>query len=261
MRFVDHIPVRRLCALALVSALASGCASFSNPFGPAEPRGTAAREAAKADAPKTTEKATEAPGKDAARPAAAQASPQAYPAPTPRAEAPPVDAATQRAFDAARGALAAGRTAEAEKAFAALVQSRPDLPGPHANIALIRRKAGRLDDAVAGFEKAVSLAPQRADLHNQLGITYRMAGQFDKARRAYEQAISLDPKDPVAVLNLGILHDLYLWDGERALELYDRYLQLTPSGDEQVKRWVSDLRNRMAKRAPAAPAAARKEQG
>jgi hypothetical protein len=67
----------------------------------------------------------------------------------------------------------------------------------------------------------------------------------------------LDPAYAPAVLNLGILYDLYLWDGVRALELYDRYLQMTPGGDEQVQRWVRDLQNRTARK----DAAPRKEQG
>ena len=62
-----------------------------------------------------------------------------------------------------------------------------------------------------------------------------MAGDFAKAKASYEQSISLDAAYAPAVLNLGILYDLYLWDGVRALELYDRYLQLTPAGDEQVQ--------------------------
>ena len=62
-----------------------------------------------------------------------------------------------------------------------------------------------------------------------------MAGDFAKAKASYEQSISLDGTYAPAVLNLGILYDLYLWDGARALELYDRYLQLTPGGDEQVQ--------------------------
>ena len=84
-----------------------------------------------------------------------------------------------------------------------------------------------------------------------------MAGASAKAKASYEQSIALDGIYAPAVLNLGILYDLYLWDGARALELYDRYLQLTPGGDEQVKRWVSDLRNRSTQKS----AAQRKEQG
>jgi Flp pilus assembly protein TadD len=170
---------------------------------------------------------------------------------------PAVPPDVQRAFDAARQALAAGRIAEAERGFAALTKSHPDLAGPYANLGLIHRLAGKSAEAVAALEKAVQLSPQRADLHNQLGIAYRMAGDFKKARTSYEQSISLDANYAPAVLNLGILYDLYLWDGQRALELYDRYLQLTPAGDEQVKRWIGDLRNRGAQK----NAAQRKEQG
>ena len=121
---------------------------------------------------------------------------------------------------------------------------------------MIHRQAGRAKEAVAALEKAVQLNPERADLHNQLGIAYRSAGDFAKAKASYERSIALDAKHADATLNLGILYDLYLWDGARALELYDRYLQLSP-GDEQVKRWAADLRNRMTPKT----AAPRKEQG
>ena len=47
-----------------------------------------------------------------------------------------------------------------------------------------------------------------------------------------------------AVLNLGILNDLYLADGGRALDLYERYLQLSPGGDATVAKWVVELRSR-----------------
>ncbi|MGB2818108.1 MAG: tetratricopeptide repeat protein, partial [Burkholderiaceae bacterium] len=170
---------------------------------------------------------------------------------------PPVAPAVQSAFDAACEALAAGRAAEAERGFTALTKSSPELSGPHANLGLIHRQAGKTAEAVAELEKAVQLSPLRADLHSQLALAYRMNGDFAKARASYEQAIALDAAYAPAILNLGILYDLYLWDGERALELYDRYMQLTPVGDEQVKRWISDLRNRSAKKS----AVQRKEQG
>lgn len=170
---------------------------------------------------------------------------------------PPLDPAVQRAFDAARQALAANRLADARRQFEALAAAHPELPGPLASLALIARREGRWSDAVAGFEQAVQRAPARADLYNQLGVSCRMAGRFDEARAAYEKAIALDPHYAAPVLNLGILHDLYLWDGERALQLYDRYLQLTPGGDDGVRRWISDLKNRSGRK----NGAAAKEQG
>lgn len=179
------------------------------------------------------------------------------PSAKPAMEPAPVSAATQRTFDAARQALAAGRVAEAERGFTALTRSNPELSGSFANLGLIHRDAGKTAEAVADLEQAVQLSPQRADLYNQLGLAQRMNGDFAKARASYEKAIALDPGYAAAVLNLGILHDLYLWDGERALELYERYMQLSPGGDEQVKRWIADLRNRGQKKS----AAQGKEQG
>jgi Flp pilus assembly protein TadD len=228
MRFAERLI--STSGLAAASAMLSACAMFgetpvSSPQGP-EPAAASATKAAGA--------------------APAIAKPEL-----------PVSPTVQRAFDTARAALAAGNTGEAERGFVALTKSNPDLAGPYANLGLIHRQAGKTAQALAALEKAVQLSPQRADVHNQLGITYRMTGDFAKAKASYERSISLDAAYAPAVLNLGILYDLYLWDGVQALELYDRYLQLTPGGDEQVQRWISDLRNRASQK----NAAQRKEQG
>jgi Flp pilus assembly protein TadD len=161
----------------------------------------------------------------------------------------------QRAYDDARRALRAGRTEEAERALRAIAQANPDLGGPHANLGLIQRQAGKLPEAIVEFEMAVAANPKQPVYLNQLGVTYRQAGQFTKARDAYERAIALDENYASAVLNLAILNDLYLWNGPRALELYDRYLVLTPDGDPVVTKWVADLKNRK----PATSTASKKE--
>ena len=109
---------------------------------------------------------------------------------------------------------------------------------------MIYRQAGKPAESVAEFERAVQASPRQPIFFNQLGIAYRQHGQFSKAREAYEKAIALDPEYAAPHLNLGILHDLYLWDGKRALELYDRYLGLSPGGDTTVVKWVADLKNR-----------------
>src|SRR5258706_3028202 len=158
-----------------------------------------------------------------------------------------VNPAAQLAFDQARAALAAGRMEEAERDFLAMTRSFPDLAGPHANLALIHRQQGKLADAVAELEQALHTSPNQPVYYNQLGITYRELGQFVKAREAYDKAISLDPNYASAYLNLGILYDVYFWDSKRALELYDHYLALTPAGDDKVKKWVADIKNRAQK--------------
>lgn len=242
MRFAENLI--RACTLGLLCIGLAGCASLTdawngNGFG----------------SPKEATAATPvSPTKPATTSAAAATVAAAAPAPT--EVQVPVDANAQRAFDAARRLLAAGRTEEAERAFVAIARSNPELGGAQANLGLIYSRAGKTDEAVAALEQAVKANPKQPVFHNQLGIAYRQQGQFAKARGAYEKALDLDANYGAACLNLGILHDLYLGDAKRALELYDRYLTLPNGKDAAVTKWVADLKNRK----PAQNAAAKKEQ-
>jgi len=233
MRSADRLS-RAALALA-AGALLAGCGSFG--FRPSASAGAPAPAASAAgSAPATS--ATSATAASAASPAASTR---------------PIAPATQRAYDDALALMRAGHPADAERGFRALVQSDPDLAGPHANLGLLARQSGRLPEAIQELEKATALAPGLAVAWNQLGLAYRQGGEFTKARDAYEHALALDPHYANAVLNLGVLDDLYLADAPQALELYTRYLALTPAGDPVVTKWVADVRNRLPK--PAAPAA------
>jgi Flp pilus assembly protein TadD len=240
MRYVD--PSRVLGLAVLCAAVLAGCSSTPLPPAPAP--------------------ATAAPAPKAAA-AASAAAPAPAPAPAPVSTAAesdvPVTPAAQRAFDDARRAMRSGRTDDAERGFKALAQLHPELAGPHANLGVIYRQANKLAESAAELETAVKLSPKQPVYLNQLGITYRAQGQFAKAKDAYERAIDLDGNYAAAVLNLGILSDLYLWDPKRALELYDRYLALTPGGDATVTKWVADLKNRKPPPGAAPAAAPRKE--
>ena len=224
-----------LAPLVLVALLAmSGCASVGDSL-------KAVKDAVTPTAATPAQAAASAPF--AAKPVAAIA------------DEMPVNPAAQRSYEEANRALRAGRTADAERGYRALVQSNPELGGPHANLGVILRRAGKLPEAAAELEQAAKLSPKQPAYLNQLGITYRQLGQFDKARDAYERAIAADAAYAPATLNLGILNDMYLGDAKRAAELYDRYLALSPGGDAVVTKWLAELKNRKA--APAT--AARKE--
>ena len=241
MRSADMLRSSLLIALCCVGV--AGCSSLPGFRAEAEP--------ASPPSPAVVAKATKA-----AAPAASAAVVAPKPA-EPEATVPP---AAQRAFDDARRAMRAGRMDEAERGFKSVIQFHPELGGPHANLGVIYRQANKLPEAVAELELAVKASPRQPVYFNQLGITYRLQGQFAKAREAYERAIDLNPEYATATLNLGILSDLYLWDGKRALELYDRYLALTPGGDATVTKWVADLKNRYkAAQAPAATERKEKE--
>jgi len=214
-------------------ALVAGCASVTDAVKkPLE----AAKQAASAPAP-----AASAPAATPPR--------EATPA---EAAPPPVAADAQRAFDAAKAALRAGRTADAERGFRELAARHPELGGAHANLGLILRNAGKLDESIAALEQAVKASPKQPVFFNQLGVSYRHKGQFVKAREAYETALALDAAYADAHLNLGVLLDLYLAEPTLALVHYERYLALAPGGDAAVGKWVADLKTRK----PASVAAA-----
>ncbi|HEX6706435.1 MAG TPA: tetratricopeptide repeat protein [Albitalea sp.] len=222
------MPIRSLALVVLCAAVA-GCATVN-------------------DSLKTVKEAVVDPVAKVIAPAPAASSAAPAPAAPVAAVEPqtPVSPTAQRDFDNAVRLMRSGRVDEAERGFRALAKSNPELGGPHANLGVILRQQNKLPEAVAEFELAVKASPSQPVFHNQLGVAYRQNGQFAKAREAYEKAIALDPNYPAAQLNLGILHDLYLNDGPRALELYGRYLALSPSGDATVTKWIADLKNRKA---------------
>lgn len=231
---------RLLAAAALLGLLTlGGCSTLSNTVQAV--KDTVVTPVAQALTPAP---AASAPAAPAAAAAAASA-----PAKTaePAVLLPPLDPAVQRAYDNAVRALRAGRSDEAEKGFKALAQVHPELGGPHANLGLLYRQAGKTTESVAALEKAVAASPQQAQFHHQLGLSYRAAGQFQKAKAAYERALELEPDYAAAVLNLGILNDLYLDQPARALELYERYQALTGAKDAAVAKWAIEVKNRKDK--------------
>lgn len=243
MRSVERLPLKGLrpavMALAAVAML-SGCGSVGMRLRNSLPGGPASD-------PATTVAGAPASGASAPKAAAgAVIAPKA-------ASSGPIAPATQRAYDDALALMRAGHAADAERGFRALTQSDPDLAGPHANLGVLARQAGRLPEAVAELEKATMLAPGLTVGWNQLGLAYRQSGEFTKARAAYDSALAIDPDDATAVLDLGVLEDLYLDDSARALVLYTRYLALTPAGDPVVAKWVADVKNRQRAGAASAP--------
>jgi tetratricopeptide (TPR) repeat protein len=220
----------RLALLGIAAAIA-GCASVPDVI----KKPVEAVQQAVSAAP-----ATPAPTAAAAVPAPAPAA--AVPAPAPALALAPVGAEVQRAFDAARAALRAGRTADAERGFRDVAAKHPELGGAHANLGLILRNAGKHEESVAALERATKASPNQPVFFNQLGVSYRHAGKFAKAREAYETALALEPNYADAHLNLGVLLDLYMGDNTLALVHYERYLAL--GGDAAVGKWVADLKNR-----------------
>jgi tetratricopeptide (TPR) repeat protein len=120
----------------------------------------------------------------------------------------------------------------------------PTYSGALLNLGILQARAGKLEDAEKTLQSAIERNASAAAF-NQLGIVYRRLGRFTDADAAYQQALQIDPSYANAHLNLGVLCDLYLRQPQRALESYERYLQLAATPDAKVSGWVTELKARM----------------
>jgi tetratricopeptide (TPR) repeat protein len=147
--------------------------------------------------------------------------------------------------------MKSGRKTDAELEFKQLVVAYPQFSGPQINLGLLYLQDSRLNDAEAAFRAAVKLTPGNPVASDELGIVERKLGQFTDAEAAYLRAISAEPNYAPAHLNLGVLYDLYMAEPQKALDQYERYLEIAGE-NKQIAGWVVELRKRVGAPAPAA---------
>lgn len=160
---------------------------------------------------------------------------------------PPVEV-PERAAALHSRALAAMRSGDwiaAQTELEQLIAEFPVFPGPYVNLAIVLRQDEREAEAESALEQALEIAPDHPAANNEIGMLARQRGDFDEAEAAYRRAISSDPGYALAHYNLGVLLDLYLRREAEALEQYEAYQALVPAPDEEVGRWVVDLRRRL----------------
>lgn len=142
-------------------------------------------------------------------------------------------------------ALAAEDWIEAELELEQLILEFPAYPGPFVNLAIVYARDGRDDEAIATLERALEVDPAHVEANNELAILLRTEGRFEEAEQAYRRALEADPGYALAHYNFGVLLDLYLGRQAEALEHYEQYQSLSTQPDQQVGRWIIDLRRRL----------------
>jgi Flp pilus assembly protein TadD len=146
--------------------------------------------------------------------------------------------------------LAAGRGADALRAWEEAARLLPDNPETIANRALGREAAGDFPGAAADFERAATLRGGDAILRYRAGRAWERAGRADEAAAAYRESIRKAPGSPVPQKALGLL---LLARGDRAgaREALERAAVLDPGGsvmDDAARRTLEGLRD--PRRAP-----------
>ncbi len=109
--------------------------------------------------------------------------------------------------------------------------------------ALVAAEAGQWELAESAFSAAVEAGVGAPGLTG-LGLAYRNTGRFELAEGAYREALVADPLYGPALLNLGVLLDLYLQQPAAALQQYETYQTTLLEPDPGVARWIAEVRTR-----------------
>lgn len=158
-----------------------------------------------------------------------------------------VDPKIANEYKIAVATLKQGKESEALAQFKAISDKSPQLSGAFVNQGLIYLHKAQFTEAEKVLTQAVNANSNNLAAQLYLGVALRELGKFDKAEQAYKKAIQLDDNNADAHLNLGILYDIYLNDLNHALEQYEKYQSLTNSKDEQVVKWIADVKLRQSK--------------
>jgi len=113
--------------------------------------------------------------------------------------------ALQRALLAAVAHHEAGRLAQAEAGYRAILRQDPDHPDAMHLLGVIAQSHGRHAEAAGLIRRALAAMPNFADGHMNLGNALRGQGQLAEAQAAYERAIQIRPDFPLARMNLAML--------------------------------------------------------
>ncbi len=114
------------------------------------------------------------------------------------------------------------------------------------NLGLLLAKTGRAKEAVPVLESVLLRAPNSCPAALQLAEIYVQQFSIDQAEQAYRSCLAANPNESTALLNFGILLELYRGDLNAALGYYERYQLVTSEADAAGSRWTTDLNRRVA---------------
>lgn len=157
-----------------------------------------------------------------------------------------IDSDVENDFENAIALMQEGKNAQAVPILKTVIEREKRLPAPYVNIAIAYSKLGDTKAAEENLISALKLDIGHPVANNELGLLYRKSGKFNAARTAYENAIKEHPEYLPAIINLGVLCDLYLHDFDCALQQFEEYLELQPD-DKTVAIWVVDVKRRLGK--------------
>lgn len=136
-----------------------------------------------------------------------------------------------------------------EKDFPSSIQTlqialelNPNDPKIHYLLATVYKESKQFQEALHHYQKVLELDPKHLLAQNFLGVVFYELKEFQKAEEAFNKVLILDLYFADAYGNLGILYDFNLNDKEKAVEYYEKFLELKKDGEN-----VNIMRDRLQK--------------
>ncbi|RII31679.1 MAG: hypothetical protein CXR30_02370 [Geobacter sp.] len=99
--------------------------------------------------------------------------------------------------------------------------------------------------AIHAYGKALEIEPNNPNVLTDQGVMYRKVGWYDKALVNFEKAQKIDPRHLQSLYNMGIVYALDLKKPDKAIEIWNKYLQYDPSSATatQIRGMMDKLRS------------------
>lgn len=158
--------------------------------------------------------------------------------------AKPVPTEARAIYVVASNLLRQGNLKAARENLQKLTEKYPALSGAWVKLGAIEEKNENYDNAITHYAKAISVNSNNVNAYIALGLLQRRQGYFSDAQQTYLAALDVWRDFPEAHLNLAILYDLYANLPEEAQKHYEAYYFLTGSKDENVRKWMVEVKRR-----------------
>lgn len=139
-----------------------------------------------------------------------------------------------------------GQLSEAELLLREAVERSPRSIGDRTNLGILLARTGQSDEAMTELNTVLKRRPAFCPALIQKAQLELDEYQIDAAERSYRTCLEAEPMHVVALLNLGILYEIYRGDLDQALHQYELYQQASVEPDRRVENWMVDVSRRLA---------------
>ena len=148
------------------------------------------------------------------------------------------------AYDKALTFLNNENLTSAKEIFLQISDARPELAGPHANLAIIALKNKNPERARELIKVALTKNPRFAQALNLLAYLEQISGKIKSAEKHYKEAIENKNDYAIAHYNLALLYDVYFQDIGKAIPHYEKYMELINNKDKNTADWLEQIKRK-----------------